>query len=221
MAAASEGDKTPIHSLIPQRTSGAPLLPLPSSPSPPLLHQHEFRPALPRPCITYAPVPPSRLRSHGRRDRRCDERCDGCSATRGAPAVHRRLALLPFTDAQRPREAPHKLTSDEREMRREPFSMPFSVSGELCMDRKAVRHALIMALETFTIDDQIYSELVKISVTEPTSLFYRCCMPALSRTTETRLLCACARSARPSRHAANRNTGAQTKPTLTIHSCTE
>ena len=44
--------------------------------------------------------------------------------------------------------------------------MPFSVSGELCMVRKAVRHALIMALETFTIDDKIYSELVKISVTD-------------------------------------------------------
>ena len=54
--------------------------------------------------------------------------------------------------------------------------MPFSVSGELCMVRKAVRHALIMALETFTIDDKKLLELVKISgYSEHVSVFYRCC----------------------------------------------
>ena len=103
--------------------------------------------------------------------------------------------------------------------------MPFSVSGELCMVRKAVRHALIMALETFTIDDKIYLSWSKSPVTERTSLFYRCCrwsLPpgrrrALSRTTVTRLLSAVsglyAVGGTGSRHAANRNTGAQTKPT--------
>ena len=61
--------------------------------------------------------------------------------------------------------------------------MPFSVSGELCMVRKAVRHALIMALETFTIDDKIYLSWSKsLLVLQSTSLFYRCCLePAAAR----------------------------------------
>ena len=69
--------------------------------------------------------------------------------------------------------------------------MPFSVSGELCMDRKAVRHALIMALETFTIDDKWSKSLL-----QSRRLFFidAAARPALSRrttssTTETRLRC--------------------------------
>ena len=108
--------------------------------------------------------------------------------------------------------------------------MPFSVSGELCMVRKAVRHALIMALETFTIDDKIYLSWSTISGYRARLCFTDAaagaCRRALSRTTVTRLLSAVsaglyAVGGTGSRHAANRNTGAQTKPTLTIHSCTE
>ena len=72
--------------------------------------------------------------------------------------------------------------------------MPFSVSGELCMVRKAVRHALIMALETFTIDDKIYLSWSKSPVTEHVSVLQMlplaACRRALSRTTVTRLLSA-------------------------------
>ena len=100
-----------------------------------------------------------------------DERRSCRSQTSSSTAIHRRLATRGAAQAD----------LDEREMRREPFSMPFSVSGELCMDRKAVRHALIMALETFTIDDKIYLSWSK-SLLQSTSLFYRCCLePAAAR----------------------------------------
>ena len=72
--------------------------------------------------------------------------------------------------------------------------MPFSVSGELCMVRKAVRHALIMALETFTIDDKIYLSWSTISGYRARLCFTDAaagaCRRALSRTTVTRLLSA-------------------------------
>ena len=104
--------------------------------------------------------------------------------------------------------------------------MPFSVSGELCMVRKAVRHALIMALETFTIDDKIYLSWSK-SLLQSTSLCFtdRALPGALPPRAQSYYSNAAPVSGLyavgGSRHAANRNTGAQTKPTLTIHSCTE